>query len=350
MRTTWTPLLLSLTLLSCGDGGSGSPAAPPTELQFPGVGPKGIFDPSIERETATGRLWMAYSEVSDSPMWPGRNDSVRTRLARSDDAGASWKDLGIVVNPSQDVTLPQPAPLEAGTWNQEVPALAEDPGAPPAERWKLFWHRYLWVNGSRRFEHGWIAMKTAPAPDGPWSAERKLFVGSLYEAVNDATIGPPEVKLHTLHADLAGCLAATEPGLLATADALYVVLVSAEGPANGRIALLRWRHASPGWEYRGSFLAGAFTAPELFLKGATPYVIVTPQINDLYSGTHVYRIADLEHAVIDPVPVLQFTGTPGSHNGASGYDPAASASGILYSEAVLTPPIRFRIYRSGLNP
>lgn len=348
-----------LLLASCGDGGSGG-AAPPGEITFPGVGPKGVFDPSIEADV-DGRLWMSYSEVADSAMWPGRNDHIRTRLAWSDDAGARWTDAGLVVNAALDVALPLPPPLEAGTWNHEVSAIVRDPGAPAAERWKLFWHRYLWVDGARRFEHGWIAMRSAPAPAGPWSSERKLFVGSLYDAGNDATLGPPELRLDTLHPDLAGCVAASEPGLIATSDALYVVLLAAEGTSkNGRIALLRWRHASPGWTYRGSFLVNAldgpaagvdgFSAPELFMKGSTPHLIVTPQVGDLYLGTWIYRVGDLDAAELDGLPPLKIPGAPGSHHGAAGWDAGAGACGVLYSEAFFTPPIRFRIVRSGVVP
>lgn len=348
-------LALSLLLLaSCRDKGSDSGPSP-AELSFPGVGAKGVFDPSLEADV-DGRLWMSYSDVDDSPMWPGRNDHVRTRLAWSGDAGASWTDAGIV-NAATDVVLPLAPPLEAGTWNHEVPALVRDPGAPAAERWKLLWHRYLWINGVRRFEHGWIAMRTAPAPTGPWSSERKLFAGSLY----DASHGALERRLDTLHPELAGCVAASEPGALASADALYVVLLAAEGTSkNGRVALLRWRHASPGWEYRGSFLVNAvhgpaagvdgFSAPELFMKGPTPHLIVTPQIGDRYLGAHVYRVTDLDAAAIEAAPALRVFGAPGSHHGAAGYDAGATACGLLYSEAALTPPVRFRIMKSGILP
>jgi len=354
-------LLTAAVLPACGDEDSG-----PSEISFPGVGAKGVFDPSLERDPGSGRLWMAYSEVLDSPMWPGRNDWIRTRLAWSDDAGGTWTDAGLVVNPAEDLVLPLAPPLEAGTWNQEVPALVRDPGAPPAERWKLFWHRYLWINGARHFEHGWVAMKTAPAPAGPWSAERKLFTGTMYEAADDAIIGPPERPLDTLHADLAACWTPSEPGLLATADALYVAMLSAEGPStSGRIVLLRWLHASPGWTYQGSFLVNAadgpatgvhgFSAPELYLDGTTPHLIVTPQVSDLYLGTRVYRITDLDGAAIErvggvPSAMLSFSGTAGSHNGAAGFEPEATACGILYSEAAFTLPIRFRIVRSRRVP
>ncbi len=360
---------LVVSMVSCGGGGSGGSSSTPTfpiELSFPGVGPKGIFDPSLARDSATGRLWMAYSEVSDSAMWPGQNDNIRTRMAWSDDAGASWTDAGVVINPSQDVALPLPPPFNAGTWNNEVPAIVEDPGAPAGDRWKLLWHHYLWVNGARVFQHGWIAMKTAPAPSGPWSAERKLFVGSLYDPVNDATIGPPEVRVDALHADLAATLVCSEPGLLATPDALYVIMLCAEGlSTNGRIALLKLPHASPGWQYRGSPLVNAvdgppfgchgFSAPELFVQGATVRLIVTPQMSDIYRGTTVFTVADLDAGTLLrsaglPVAALEFTGTAGSHNGAAGYAAQATACGILYSEALLTPPLHFRIYKSGRNP
>ncbi|MFC1643229.1 hypothetical protein ACFL5O_11185 [Myxococcota bacterium] len=52
------------------------------------------------------------------------------------------------------------------------------------------------------------------------------------------------------------------------------------------------------------------------------------------------------------VPQIRFSlfGTEGSHNGAAGHVPEATASGILCSEAILTTPLVFRIYASRQIP
>ena len=65
--------------------------------------------------------------------------TITTRLAYSDDQGATWTDLGSRIN---DISEP-PAGSKAQTWVNEVSSLVYDPYAPQPERWKLFWHHYL---------------------------------------------------------------------------------------------------------------------------------------------------------------------------------------------------------------
>src|SRR5437899_1198386 len=114
-----------------------------TPVTIPGVAERGIFDPSIAATPLGQRAWMSYSAVNPSRRFPDRNTRViGTRLAYSDDAGATWNDAGSTVNETKDVALGS----KAGTWVSEVSSLVFDPAAPPEERWKLFWHHYLHVN------------------------------------------------------------------------------------------------------------------------------------------------------------------------------------------------------------
>ncbi len=358
--------LLSL-LTACSGGGAEVPPAPaPFEIDFPAVAPLGVFDPSLAFEASTGRLWMAYSAVADSMMWPGRNTAIHSRLASSDDGGASWDDAGLALNTAVDVVIPLPPPNEAGTWTNEVPCLVEDPGAPAAERWKLFWHHYLVIDGVRQFQHGWIGMISAPALRGPWSDERKLFVGSIYDPADDAILGAPEVHVETLHPDLALTVACTEPGAIATADSLFVtMLAAAAAPNDGRIILLELPRDSGTWQYRGTFLRNGtdaaafghdgFSAPSLYADGAVLRLIVTPQTANVYHGTLVFEVADLLTASLVrdagvPRTVFELAGPPGTHSGAADFEPQASASGLVYSEVLLTPPLHFRILASRRRP
>ncbi len=342
----------------------------PVQITFAGVGggggSRGIFDPSLAVDPASGRIWMSYSEVLDSPMWPGQNAWIQTRLAYSDDAGLGWTDSGNVVNAALDVTLPAAAPNNAGTWVNEVSTLVHDPSAPTDERWKLMWHRYLAINGVRAFNHGWMALRTAPDPSGPWSAERKLFVGSLYDPADDAIIGPPEVQLHLLHPDLNSGIVFSEPGMLVNSDGLYVSVLAADGTtAAGRVVLVRLPTGGTSWEYMGTFLVNAtdgpalgydgLSAPALYEQDGDYNLIVTPQTAEFYSGTLSFRITDLNAATIEReagVPRSFFThfGASGSFNGASAYLPEATASGLIYSEAQAVAPIVFEIYASRRNP
>lgn len=364
-------VLICLAIFSaCSDDQTPSEPQPPNqypqEITIDGVGQHGIFDPSLAHDPASGWIWMSYSEVKDSEMWPTQNVAVQTRLAYSDDAGDTWNDASII-NIAQDLELPLGPPNNAGTWEHEVPALIHDPAAPMMERWKLIWMRYLQINHSPAYMHGWLALKTAPGPAGPWSDERKLFAGLGYDTVNDPTIGPPEVMVNILDPELSGVVIVAEPGLLATDEALYVTMLAAEaGPHAGMIALLKWPHPAGPWQYLGSFLNNAedapqfscdgFSAPELFTQNGTTYLIVTPQSNDRYDGTLVFEVTNLETAAlkrVDGVPAisLEFHGSEGTHNGAAGYHEQATAGGLIYSECdTSVAPLFFRIFKSGQTP
>ncbi len=65
-----------------------------------------------------------------------------------------------MLNPAEDVTVQLAAPLNAGSWVNEVSSLVYDKGADEDEKWKLIWHHYLQINGDRIFEHGWFSSKT----------------------------------------------------------------------------------------------------------------------------------------------------------------------------------------------
>jgi len=367
LLATLTATLVALTGCSEDTTTPETPAPTREEITIAGVGPNGIFDPSLEHDPATDLLWMAYSEVKDSDMWPTQNTAVQSRLAFSSDAGDTWTDSGSIINPALDLDLPLDPPNNAGTWEQEVPALIHDPGAPTNERWKMIWMRYLQINRSPAYMHGWLALKTAPAPGGPWSDERKLFAAAGYDDLNDAIIGPPEVMVNLLDAQLSEVIILAEPGMLATDDALYVTMLAAEvGDHQGKIALLKWPHPAGPWQYHGSFLTNSadgpafscdgFSAPELFTQDGIIYLTVTPQNNDSYQGTLVFEVQDLETASLRRIEgkaatVLEIYGTSGTHNGAAGYHERATASGLIYSEVdTSVQPLFFRIFKSGQTP
>jgi hypothetical protein len=362
--------LLLFSLSACGSSGDTTRE----EIDFPSAGALGIFDPSLADDPiTTDRIWMSYSSVASSATY-SQNPAISTRLAYSNNAGETWTDSGIIINQSTDEPIP---PANALTWEHEVSSIIYDPGAPLAEKWKCMWHRYVVSNNNRLFEHGWIAMKSASTPAGlALATEHKLFTGSIYDVVNDTTIGPPECKLDELHPDLNGCVAFTEPGLYATPTALYAVLSGVEpsSPTKGRIILLKLTHSTGTWEYLGTLLFNStdgpafgydgFTAAALYNKNGSVYCIATPYHivmagpieTHKYSGTFVFRITDLDNAQIErsagkPVTYARIFGTSGSHNGAAGYLPTASASGIIYSELLEiggTP--HFAIFKSGINP
>lgn len=92
----------------------------------------------------------------------------------------------------------------------------------------------------------------------------------------------------------------------------------------------------------------------MFKLGEIIFLMVTPTETDLYRGCYVFRIIDLENAVIArvdsrPKDILFLGGTEGSFNGACTYSPG-STIGIIYSQAFPGTPPEFRIFASGKSP
>lgn len=366
---------------SCEGGGVSAPGddeiGPREQIRFPGVGPNGIFDASLEADGSSDRIWMSYSEVLPSPAYPDRNpDVVRTRVAYSLDAGRTWVDGGIV-NPIEDVALGSPFPGSEGTWHYEVSSLVYDPGANAAERWKLAAHRYLIFRGTRLFEHGWIELRSAGSVAELAAAPPvKLFVGAGYDPVNDTprqapTFSPlggaPVLALNEIPGT-ARCLVPTEPGLYATNDALYVSLMCREAaPDNNAIVVLKCESpcavADPaGWEFVGTVLDNAdaaalggdkLSAPDVFAVGADVYLAVSPvsddPVPDAYNGCRFFRFASLDGAMVAPTPVATVDGTAGTFNGACTYDEGASGAGVIIGEVYdIFGAREFRLYRTGV--
>ena len=374
-------LLSSLLLVSCnsGDDPTGTPisvtGAPATN---------GVFDAALTQD-GSGGLWMSYSVVnvsSNDPQLP----RVDTRIASSSNAGNNWTDTGVApYTPPAEFQVPYQTGMRWAAWQYEVSRVLYDASVPTNLRWKLFWHRYLRAKLSGScindclFENGWIGVATAPTPTGPWTNERKLLVGTLYNTGNDATIGPPEYTPATLApgGQLAGCPIFTEPGALATANGIYISLKCAGGSTD-KVVLLRCNNDLTGCAYRhdvlfnseaaqfssGSQSYNGFSATELVTVGTTNYLIVTPTLTDAYRGCFVFQVANLDAVspasilervgnTLSGAPVLKksLSGTPGSFNGACGYTPAASASGIIYGEIQILQGnvLQFGLYRSGVT-
>jgi hypothetical protein len=374
-------VLVVFMLAGCGgDGGTSGNVSPetfPKRVEFTGVGSNGVFDASLTEDEAD-RIWMSYSEVDFSPVEPALLQ-ISTRIAFSDSQGEQWQDTGAAINPAESVALPSPLEDWPAVWQNEVSRLLYDPYAGLGERWKLLWHKYLGVydvsgnQSLRLFEHGWIAMKAASSPEGPWSPETKLFTGALYNEVNDSdSIGPPEYRLDRLFPGpgmLGDCMAFSEPGMLVTEDGVYISLLCSKGVTGGKILLMKCDHDFTACDYLGDFIdhseAGAFnpnyngfSASELVRKDGQIYLIVTPTQEEWkkYSGCMVFSVKDLQAATLErstdsglPIVVLDVSGSEGSFNGACGCTAASSQSGIIYSEYFPGLVPEFRLFSSGKN-
>ncbi|MGD8571927.1 MAG: hypothetical protein PVH98_05660 [Gammaproteobacteria bacterium] len=363
-------VLLSCSLVSaCGgsDSGDGSNTDPVSEeITVSGINPaNGMFDPA---PTVDGsyNLWMSFSIVEPSSVDPVLSH-VNTRIASSTDGGLTWQDAVVAPNTTSDFQVPDGSGgTYNATWHYEVSRLFYDPYASdPNERWKILWHRFLGVdiNGvyTPLFEHSWIGLSTAPAPGGPWSSERKLFVGTLYDTANDTTIGPPEFDLPALFPDnleLGLCAAFTEPGVLVKSDGVYISMLCGAGPA-GKTVLLQCSHDLSSCDYLGDFLLNSeaaqfeypdqdfegFSASELFTINSTDYLMVTPNnpTTDVYRGCLVFQIQDLASAQLvrqngNPVLIKRIDGELDTFRGACGYHEALTESGILLSQHTSAVP------------
>jgi len=364
-----------------------------TLVTIPGVAERGIFDPSIAATPPGQRAWMSYSAVNPSRRFPDRNTRViSTRLAYSDDAGATWNDAGSTINETKDV----PIGSKAGTWVSEVSSLVFDPSAPPEERWKLFWHHYLHVNEEGQFQNGWIGLKSASAPMQLLTArEIKLFGARGYNADNNnpggdngsPVAGAPVIKVHEINSELGMCVALSEPAALATSSGLYLALTCYRPNVNNPIGLLGMalfgvsnttillrcdsKQGAPNpraWSYLGTVLtvddaksAGfiAYSAPDLFAEGDGVYLIASPVTNrpgkNAYNGCRVFRFADLGTARLErenglPRTIQEINGRPESFNGACTYQPTVTRSGFMYSQLEInnSRPY-FRIFQTGVG-
>lgn len=372
---------------SCG-GSSPITARPFADrITFANVGTNGIFDPAIAHDPASGRLWMSYSAVDPSTLWPTQNvNVVATRLAYSDDNGKTWagNSSGALISDYSDVTLSPPSPNAAGTWINEVSQLVYDPGANPAERWKILWHHYLLINNIRHFEHGWIAMKTAATPEGLATAQEiKLFGGYLYDSANDTqggtTLSPvggaPLLQLDTSLDPALNTCVFTEPGMYASNSALYLSLLCVKIPGLSHLIAL-FKCASPcstvsaaGWSYLGTALQDSnaaafgfdsgFSASGMFESAGSIYLVATPVQTagapwpDYYSGCRIFRFANIDTALLQmsgsqPALIGSVDGTAGSFNGACAYHASANMSGMLFSE-LNTSTLVFQMYMSHAN-
>ena len=362
-------------MVACGGDSAAPPAPLPVEVAG-GAGAHGMFDPSLARDPATGRLWMSYSAVvpvASDP--PGAPWGVGLRLAWSDDRGGSWQDAGVWASPFGETTLavdlpasPEP-PIPAGSpiaLQSETSTLVHDPG-DASTPWKLLWHQVPWANGSPYFvSYSWIAMKAAATPEALAGALPVALFGG--HGLQDA-LGTPAIALDTTAPELSGCVFA-EPGLLASPGALQLTLDCHVLGPTATSSVVLFECASPcamaeaaSWRYVGRILDAAdaqavgpgytgFSGTALAEQGGSTYLLATPVVGERYDGCRVYRFADLSTGALErsagrPVTVRRVSGLPGTHHGACAHHEELDA-GILYSQLMGLSPPDFRVYGSGI--
>jgi hypothetical protein len=318
---------------------------------------------------------MAYSGVTG----PAGSGLVSTHLTYSDDDGTTRCDAGVVNRAAPVPPEEQPARLAMpnGHWSHEVSALAHDPGAPAEARWRLIWHRYLHIEDGdpatddRRFQHGWIAQRTAATAEGLRTApEVKLFGSLAYhadpeiEAYNDAQPGGTPEWRFDRDPDLGRCLAFSEPGLIASSGQLYVAMFCFRSPDEQEVVLVRLSHATERWSYVGTLLTSGdaaavnaalvgFNGADLVSIGGTHRLLVSPTNGAAYLGCIEYEV-DLETGAPrdadgngpDPLFAFPKNTDPGVfQTGACTYD-EASPLGLIVGDTWLDG-VQFRLVATG---
>lgn len=324
------------------------------ELRVEGDKPEnGIYDLSLEYDNK-GTGWMAYSTVSNVRQ---TQSTVETHLARSDDGGKTWQYVA-------DLNKAKPDTLngERGVWWNEVPTLLHDPGDPGKE-WKLFYHKYfakMPYKGAedRRLQYSWIATKSAPSPEGPWSEEEALFGAGQFPIKPYAT----RVNVSELHPDLASYFVLTELGSITHQGDIYLSLQAIrvdQGKPRFDLILLTSKDHGKSWQYVATPLRAeqakayggdGWTGSSLVEEKGRVYLMVCPERNnrpvDGHLGTVVFEFSDLSRGQLKPSTVLRLKPDL-SKGGQSDYDEQNIHGGIIFPQVDPTNfPRIFRLYRT----
>lgn len=351
---------------------------------------RGVFDPSVTEDGASGRLWMSYSsfEVSKHSRW-----GVSLRIAYSDD-GEQWHDAGavqtfrdVIVGPLQATEAGEGAVDEGthGTWQNEASSLVFDENAPPEQRWKLFWHQSMWANDMpRHASYSWIALKMANAPENLAQAPAiKLFTGYMAKSAGEsdappavsAIPGPPAIRLDQRDPQLGACVFG-QPAAISARDGLYLALDCAWLGTRPLLHTTLLRCAAPNCnvtEPTSWAVVGRLTEPRdgpllderykgfggtsLAEKNGRYYLLATPVAidGDRYDGCYVFRFEDLSQAKLERerrgrlVIARTIQGIPATHHGACAAHEKLKGGSLLGQIMSTAAPRVMQIRQSGVE-
>lgn len=325
---------------------------------------RGYGDPSLERDPATGTLWLSYSWLEARVEGSAEADlTVVTHLARSED-GARTFTFVRAVNGTEVLDGPRGG---RGWWMHEVSSLARSESG-----WRLVTLDYLDPVGAGERDFFHFARTRAAVPEGLGdSSERWVGVA--------AGVTPLEVA-YDVHAisGLSDCAVLTEPAVF-THDgtdwlAASCVVVDGTGRRSERERVVLLRETETSLVNVGAL----FTAEDAQAVGAdrfeqidlsvardgTLIALVTPVLDDeepFHRGCLAYEVEDLASARVRrdasgravPRLVLTADGT-GLGPGLCTYD-AASDVGVLlvitdFDLSVTPPRLVFSLRATGIQP
>jgi Fibronectin type III domain len=324
--------------------------------------PSGFYDPSL-LHSAQGDLWMSYSSVDYHNNASAQLvQDVGIRLARSADGGSHFTYAATIATPV-DATVTDTDPAHSacgaatcnGRWVYETSWLIDDSTDPnTAHRYRLFAHKYFLnpASAARTLYHlGSIVEWTAPALDGPWSAETSLLGWNLT---------PPELaplrNANTIDTNLANCIVLAEGSATVRTGAIdfvFACVYPGGNPLPQKIVLLRSRDHASSFQYVSTLLTPAdaaplgasfYTAPSLIANdGNTPILLATPAFNGVYGGCIVFPIADVDTGALfrtnNVAAGILFAPAVANHlGGACAYDPALGPHGMLINDGTPGSP------------
>lgn len=325
----------------------------------------GIFDASVVYPSGAPGGAMAYSSVPDQ-------HSIRTRIALSATAGASYTYVAEVNTPELALlTSSDPAECPGGFCLgyliSEVSSLIFDATDPnPATRWKLYAHRYLAeANNRLHYRLGTIVVQTAAAPQGPWTAPRKVFG---LPSPSPYTTSGAQVDASRL-AGMADCIALSEPSALWRPEridlAMGCVYLAGTTP---KIRIVRVRTLDHGrtWVGLGTVMVpgdadclpgttpgASVNAADLFLgPDGVEYMSATSS-DPLYHGCAVYKVANPLTGQIErtasgaPRVVRTIAADTGQFAGACTF--STGGGGYLMSVGFLDSSRPFRLFYAGVT-
>jgi hypothetical protein len=296
--------------------------------------------------------------------------ALRTRIALSNTGGAAWSYVA-EANTPEVALIGSSDPVECpGGWClgwliSEVPSLILDPTDPnPGARWKLYAHRYLAeANDRLHYAIGTITVQTAPDPQGPWTAPRKLFG---LPSASPYTLAGTQVDASRFPA-MADCVVLTEPAALWLPDRIDLAMgcvYLAGGAARIRIVLARTTDHGASWTgitrmldagdadcLPGTTPGASVNAANLFVgPDGAEYVSATSS-DPGYHGCAIYRVDNpatghVERTATGAPRVLRtIVADTGQFSGACTW--STGGGGYAFDLGFLGTARPFRMFRAG---
>lgn len=341
---------------------------------------RGFADPSVRRDPASGRLWMAYSWPHVSVPSPGvRVPGVDIHLAHSDDGGATWIFDGPLWASTRAADAADPS--SKGYLDHEVATLARtaDGSAWYGARLDYFVpdEGGLPARPPSSFHLRIARAATPPAlADAPSSVLGSRLTHAGWRV---------DVDLSSLDAALARCHLWNEPALHVDGTTLYLLVrcltfdLATNVPRVADSDQVVFSTVPAGeptawtWRYEG-VLAGGAEAVALGGRGLTQgdlargtdgklLAVLTPddwsasERDFVHFGCRVVEVASLRPPRLARNPdgslAVRATVTASDQGplgpGACGYDPG-SATGVLLVRRVIGGGLVASIHRTGLRP